>query len=937
MSIVNQSKLQFYLELRAIKITNIFGLELNKAVEHEHLKTPLQFICGMGPRKANFLINKIIILKNVKTRASLLELQILGQKVFNNCAGFIKIKKSKNCNNYDFDTLCDFLDSTRIHPIKYNMAKKIARSAMEESFNKSNEIATRIILNQPEKLNCLDLNEYIRKSLEKGVLTIEHDISFILEEFKNPFFVNIIIPHVDLNPSELFGLLIGDPNFRIGSYALAKIIKSERNHIKCKLQNDLDGYIWVKDIYDDENITDQKIEEIHENFRQISFIETRVKDINLHLFRVDLTAKPSSLQNIKNFIEVEKLDKYFKIIEDDWILSQFSENNLKKKNQNNPKGLSSRYQARNIRNSNFKNIDYSRTIDFLRNAELGSFIFRPSSRGNNFLNLSWKFYENCYSHLEIEEMEKPAGASIGSKLRMEKEIYYSLQEISEKFVKNCEIIVRNAKAHRKFIHFESIEEMERRLKEEKMKDKSFINYNFTILNHYPQYIILGYCVKIGTFTTEFIKVRENGLSFHNELFGNLEELSHYFKKHFSTEAYRNFVRNTLRPVLREDINYNNMLNNSDFDLKNFDMRSMQMDSLDGMTSFNNQNSLDFNEDCSSNNHFSSLNQGFNSKSSSQFLKNKRERSFDENNNWENSNFNGNINMNSYSADHQIMNCNPDYIKQDYSNNSLYNENLNNNWGNKHNDNYVNQNFNEKFEYKVENNNNNFSSNNWDNSGINNKSISNNNNFNEGDFNTDSGWGSSTNNNENTFDNGNSNFNNRSSNGFNNKEYNGNYNRGRGGNRGGEGRGGYRGGPRGNNSSRNNNNYFKKPDNVNRQYENKSYSNNNTWNNDNENVNDSNNKNNNSSWDSFADETQSSSNNLKKENESSGWNFNKDSETNFNNSEEKGFGKTEYNSNWNNDPDKENKKNIKVDSNNSVWGNSDNNLNESNNSKSDWVN
>ena len=32
--------------------------------------------------------------------------------------------------------------------------------------------------------------------------------------------------------------------------------------------------------------------------------------------------------------------------------------------------------------------------DFLSDKSMGDFLFRPSSRGPNFLNLTWNFYKN---------------------------------------------------------------------------------------------------------------------------------------------------------------------------------------------------------------------------------------------------------------------------------------------------------------------------------------------------------------------------------------------------------------------------------------------------------------------------------------------------------------------------------------------------------------
>lgn len=52
----------------------------------------------------------------------------------------------------------------------------------------------------------------------------------------------------------------------------------------------------------------------------------------------------------------------------------------------------------------------------LQKDENGEFYFRPSSKGNNNLSLTWKFFENNIVHIDIKELDKVPGASIGNKL-----------------------------------------------------------------------------------------------------------------------------------------------------------------------------------------------------------------------------------------------------------------------------------------------------------------------------------------------------------------------------------------------------------------------------------------------------------------------------------------------------------------------------------------
>ena len=574
---INQNKLYTYLELEALKIINHIGIEINKASDYLHLRSPLQFISGLGPRKANFLINKIYAIGGLKLRVLLInQPAILGEKVFNNCAGFLKVKKSSASS--EDDVYYDILDITRIHPNNYPFAKKISKSAMDDTFNKTTDIAARTVIQDPARLNCLDLQDYIKKTSEKGVKQIGTDIFFITAELTKPFKESIIEPHKDLTASELFLLLIGDQHFRKGTYILAKVIKVDNQHIKCKLPNDLDATLWVKDVYDDENITENRLKEMQEKFKEISFIETRVKNYNENTFKVDLISKEDALVNIKNYIEIDKLDKNFKIVEEDYIIKSFIFN---KRNNNNPN--LSKYQPRAIKHTHFQNLTYLKTIEFLRNKEIGDFVYRPSSKGCNYLTLSWKFNHNSYSHIEIEEIEKTAGNSLGSKLRVENEIYTCLNEITEKYIRPCEILVISALKNRKFMAFDSVEEMEKKLKDDKIRDKNFIQYNFTIIPEYPQYIIIGYCAKVGQFIKEYIKIKPIGLFFHNEFFENLDELSNWFKKNYGTDSYRDYVKRIKPPVFKE------FKKNEEFDVKSAYYNSMQIDSIDISNSFNYEN------------------------------------------------------------------------------------------------------------------------------------------------------------------------------------------------------------------------------------------------------------------------------------------------------------------------------------------------------------
>lgn len=56
---VHQAKLVDSLEEINIKTVNEIGIDINLLVEHEHWHNQLQFLSGLGPRKAMIYIQKI--------------------------------------------------------------------------------------------------------------------------------------------------------------------------------------------------------------------------------------------------------------------------------------------------------------------------------------------------------------------------------------------------------------------------------------------------------------------------------------------------------------------------------------------------------------------------------------------------------------------------------------------------------------------------------------------------------------------------------------------------------------------------------------------------------------------------------------------------------------------------------------------------------------
>lgn len=71
------------------------GVDINHAAEHEHAMGVLQFVAGLGPRKAAKLRERLgtVLSGVVPSRKSLLSSQLLKSLVYTNAAGFLRVRE----------------------------------------------------------------------------------------------------------------------------------------------------------------------------------------------------------------------------------------------------------------------------------------------------------------------------------------------------------------------------------------------------------------------------------------------------------------------------------------------------------------------------------------------------------------------------------------------------------------------------------------------------------------------------------------------------------------------------------------------------------------------------------------------------------------------------------------------------------------------------
>ena len=133
---------------------NSVGVELNTAS-----RELLSYVSGIGPA----LADKIVDYRNrngaFADRQSLLKVKGLGEKAFEQCAGFLRVRESKNP-----------LDRSAVHPERYALVEKMAASVGTdvETLMKDKELRTKIVLADFVGEDCgLPTLKDIMKELEK--------------------------------------------------------------------------------------------------------------------------------------------------------------------------------------------------------------------------------------------------------------------------------------------------------------------------------------------------------------------------------------------------------------------------------------------------------------------------------------------------------------------------------------------------------------------------------------------------------------------------------------------------------------------------------------------------------------------------------------------------------------------------------------------------
>ncbi|XWS08222.1 hypothetical protein CRYUN_Cryun41cG0061200 [Craigia yunnanensis] len=507
-----------------VDVTNQVGLDVNLATSHEWLFAPLQFISGLGPRKAASLQRSLVRVGTIFTRKDFLKTHGLDKKVFVSAVGFLRVRRSGLAVNSS--QFIDMLDDTRIHPESYLIAQELAKDVYDEDFKGDNdeedalEMAIEHVRDRPSLLKSLRLDKYLESKDRENKRETFYDIRRELiqgfqdwrKQYKEP------------SQDEEFFMISGETEDTLaeGRIVQATVRRVQGGRAICVLESGLTGMIMKEDYADDW----RDIMELSDRLHEGDILTCKIKSIQKNRYQVFLVCKDSEMRS-NRYHHVQNLDPYYH--EDRSSLQSEQEKARKEKEL-----AKKHFKPRMIVHPRFQNITADEAMEYLSDKDPGESIIRPSSRGPSYLTLTLKVYDGVYAHKEIVEGGKEhkditSLLRIGKTLKIGEDTFEDLDEVMDRYVDPLVSHLKVMLSYRKFKRGTKAE-VDELLRIEKSEYPMRIVYCFGISHEHPGTFILTY-IRSTNPHHEYIGLYPKGFKFRKRMFEDIDRLVAYFQRH----------------------------------------------------------------------------------------------------------------------------------------------------------------------------------------------------------------------------------------------------------------------------------------------------------------------------------------------------------------------------------------------------------------------
>jgi transcription elongation factor SPT6 len=417
--LIPQEKLMRYLDTSMQDMVNLVGVDINAAVADSYTAALLPYVCGLGPRKAQYMIKTINSNgAEVVSRADLVGdverniKQAVGPVVWTNCASSVYI----DYNDVEQEgPEADPLDNTRIHPEDYDLARKIAADALEldeedvkaeVDEHGASAVVKRLTKDeQTDRVNDLVLEQYAEQ-LEKQMHqrkratleTIRAELQNAYEELRRNF--------NHLTSDQIFTMLTGETHDSLqeGMIVPASVKRTFGDHIEARL--DCGILATVAETEFPEDVAKEQ-REPRTVWTTHQVIRGKLKYINRKALEAELTMRDVELR--------KPFRRQFDHGLDEW------DEELEQRDRKEARKVVDKETGRAqrvIKHPLFRPFNSAQAVEYLGPLSRGDCVIRPSSKGPDHLAVTWKVHEGVFQHIDVLELDKENEFSVGRVLRI---------------------------------------------------------------------------------------------------------------------------------------------------------------------------------------------------------------------------------------------------------------------------------------------------------------------------------------------------------------------------------------------------------------------------------------------------------------------------------------------------------------------------------------
>ncbi|KIK57744.1 hypothetical protein GYMLUDRAFT_45913 [Collybiopsis luxurians FD-317 M1] len=404
--LVPKEKLLLSLEQALVDIVNKVGVDINRTIPDRYYQHLLPFVCGLGPRKARELVNKIDGLGGtLVNRNQFIKNGILTTKLFMNAAGFLRIAQEqddlKTKHRVDDELAPDPLDDTRIHPEDYDLARKMATDALEldeeDIHDEHPSHVVGLIMQDTEserKLSELNLDEFAVSLFSANQEMKRHTLNVIRAELSHPFAEQRpLFPPI--SGWHVLTMLSGETplTLSVGLIISVQVFRVKPNGVSVRLDSGLEGTIDQEYLFDDPNEAATEKHKLKGKTVQGVIIDVKIDHEN-DMYQVELSSRPMDVAPGDGEFRRKKIDEEY------WNKARHEKDldvMVRRKRADVTK------TRRLIKHPNFHNFNTAQAEAYLDGQQRGDVVIRPSSKGVDHLAVTWKVDDKLYQHIDIIE------------------------------------------------------------------------------------------------------------------------------------------------------------------------------------------------------------------------------------------------------------------------------------------------------------------------------------------------------------------------------------------------------------------------------------------------------------------------------------------------------------------------------------------------------